>query len=201
MFPFFAGFGAGASLIVAIGAQNAYVLEQGLKRSHIFITAFLCALCDVVLIFAGVGGMGALVTQVPTIGIVTTVGGALFLIAYGFRSFRSAFRPSVLRSSTHGSTLDLRAVVIATLAVSLLNPHVYLDTVVLLGSIGASYAIEQRPWFALGAMSASLTWFSGLAYGAAQLAPLFAKPRAWKILDIVVGLTMWTIAATLVLKQ
>lgn len=202
MIPFFTGFGTGASLIVAIGAQNAYVLEQGLKRSRVFVTAFLCTLCDIALILVGVTGMGALIAQTPDLQTFTTLGGAIFLMVYGILAFRSAFRSSAIELANRTQApLDLRAAILATLAVSLLNPHVYLDTVVLLGSIGAAYPIPERAFFALGAMLASLTWFFGLAYGAAQLTPLFQNPRAWKILDVVVGLTMWTIAVALLTRR
>lgn len=187
-------------MIVAIGAQNAYVLEQGLKRSHVFITAFFCTLCDILLILVGVSGMGALVTQIPMLATVTSLGGAIFLLAYGVRAFSAASRPSALRSSNRADTLDPRAAIIATLAVSLLNPHVYLDTVVLLGSIGAAQPKDERAWFALGAILASLTWFFGLAYGAARLTPLFQNPRAWQVLDFAIALIMWTIAASLLFR-
>jgi L-lysine exporter family protein LysE/ArgO len=195
--PLLAGFGSGASLIIAIGAQNAYVLERGLKRSHVFITAFLCTLCDVILISLGVGGMGELVAHIPMLGAITTFGGAIFLIGYGFRSFYAALRPGILRSSNRTVALDTRAAVLTVLAVSLLNPHVYLDTVILLGSIGAAYPVVERAWFAGGAMLASLTWFFGLAFGAARLTPFFENPRAWQILDFSIGLIMLSIAATL----
>ncbi len=199
LLPLIQGFGLGASLIIAIGAQNAFVLRQGLKRQHVFATASICTLCDVVLIALGVGGLGTLIAAVPVLTIIATWGGAAFLLYYGFRSFRSALKPSTLdadnssRQATH-----LRDTILAALAISLLNPHVYLDTVVLVGSVGAHYPAQERLEFALGAMLASLIWFFGLAYGAGRLAPLFRRPIAWRILDAVVCCIMWTIAASLI---
>lgn len=196
--PFLQGFGLGAGLIIAIGAQNAFVLRQGLLRRYVFVTALLCTLCDATLIALGVGGLGTLIAQAPTLTAIATWGGAAFLLWYGLRSFRAALRPSALNAAGATGTTSLRATVLTVLAFSLLNPHVYLDTVVLVGSIGARYPADQRGTFALGAMLASLIWFFGLAYGAAWLAPLFQRPIAWRILDAIIGGVMWTIAASLV---
>jgi L-lysine exporter family protein LysE/ArgO len=199
LLPLIQGFGLGGSLIIAIGAQNAFVLRQGLKRQHVFATAFICTLCDAVLIALGVGGLGTLIAAIPVLTIIATWGGAAFLLYYGFRSFRSALKPSALDTDkTSVQATHLRNTILALLAISLLNPHVYLDTVVLVGSVGAHYPTQERLEFALGAMLASLTWFFGLAYGAGWLAPLFRRPIAWRILDAVVGCVMWTIAASLI---
>jgi L-lysine exporter family protein LysE/ArgO len=193
------GFGLGASLIIAIGAQNAFVLRQGLRRSHVFITACICTLCDAVLITLGVAGLGALIAANPVLTQVATWGGALFLLYYGFRSFRSALKTNKLDTTpTDSKPGRIRDTVVTVLALSLLNPHVYLDTVVLVGSIGAHYPENERAYFALGAISASLVWFFGLAYGAAWLAPLFRRPIAWRVLDALVGCVMWGIAGTLI---
>lgn len=197
--PFLQGFGLGAGLIIAIGAQNAFVLQQGLRRQHVFATAAICALCDAALILLGVAGLGAVITQSAHLTAVATWGGAAFLFVYGARSFWSALRPGTLdaeQSTLPGSTL--RATLLAVLGVSLLNPHVYLDTVVLVGSVGGRYPAGDRVAFAAGAMTASCLWFFGLAYGAARLAPLFRRPLAWRLLDLGVGAIMWAIAASLV---
>ncbi len=192
------GFGLGASLIIAIGAQNAFVLRQGLKRKYVFLTASICTLCDIILIALGIAGLGTLISTNPMLTQIATWGGAIFLFYYGFRSFRSALKTNTLEAeSTTLQPLRVRDTVVTLLAISLLNPHVYLDTVVLVGSIGAHYPANQRLFFALGAMSASFIWFFGLAYGAAWLTPLFRKPIAWRILDALVGCVMWSIAGTL----
>lgn len=197
--PLLQGFGLGASLIIAIGAQNAFVLRQGLKRHHVFTTAAICTLCDMILIVLGVGGLGTLIATAPVLTAIATWGGAAFLLFYGFRSFRSALRPASLDTQKMPtSSGQLRNTILTVLALSLLNPHVYLDTVVLVGSIGAHYPVTLRASFALGAMLASLTWFFGLAYGAAWLTPLFQRPIAWRVLDTAVGIIMWTIALSLI---
>ncbi len=197
--PLLQGFGLGASLIIAIGAQNAFVLRQGLRRQHVFATATVCTLCDAVLILLGVGGLGSLIATVPLLSALATWGGAAFLLFYGLRSFRSALRPGTLEASKPSAAAGkLRGTILTVLALSLLNPHVYLDTVVLVGSIGAHYPAGERASFALGAMLASLTWFFGLAYGASWLAPLFQRPLAWRVLDMLVGCVMWGIALSLI---
>jgi len=193
------GLGLGASLIIAIVAQNAFVLRQGLKRQHVFLTALICTLCDAVLITLGVGGLGLLIANIPALAFVATWGGAAFLLFYGFRSFRSAAAPGALEvGQAAAAPARWLKIVLATLAISLLNPHVYLDTVVLLGSIGARYPAGERLLFAAGAMLASLIWFFALAYGAAWLTPLFRRPAAWRLLDLAVGCVMWAIAASLI---
>ncbi|RIK45092.1 MAG: amino acid transporter [Chloroflexi bacterium] len=200
--PLVQGFGLGAALIVAIGAQNAFVLQQGLKRRHVFATALVCTLCDALLIVLGVAGLGTLIAHSQAMATLATWGGVLFLLAYGLRAFRSALRPAALdadQSKLEGATL--RATVLAVLGVSLLNPHVYLDTVVLVGSVGAGHVGVGRLAFATGAALASFTWFFGLAYGSAWLAPLFRRPVAWRVLDLAVGVIMWAIAASFVLSK
>lgn len=197
-----AGFALGASLIVAIGAQNAFVLRQGLRREHVLPVAAICAIVDATLISLGVAGFGAVVERFPQLLATAAWGGAAFLAVHGALSVRSALRPHALRADdARPAGRSLATVVTATLAVSLLNPHVYLDTVVLLGSVASQYASGERASFALGAMSASATWFFGLAFGARLLAPLFARPVAWRVLDIVIAAIMWSIAASLVLGQ
>ncbi len=192
------GFGLGAGLIIAIGAQNAFVLRQGLERHHVFATAAICTLCDMTLIALGVGGMGSLVTRLPALAAAASWGGAVFLLLYGARSFRAAISPGALSTAGAADPPALGATLLAALGFSLLNPHVYLDTVVLIGSVGARFPPDQRVGFGAGAMLASTVWFFGLAYGAAQLAPLFRRPAAWRVLDVVIGVTMWAIAISLI---
>jgi len=199
---FVSGAALGASLIIAIGAQNAFVLQQGLRREHVFVVAAICATADAVLIVLGAAGFGALVSASPVLTAVAAWGGAAFLFVYGLRSFRAALRPEVLELERPAAADNsLRSVVAVTLAVTLLNPHVYLDTVVLLGSIAARYPADERTWFALGAVTASFAWFFSLAYGARLLAPFFERPRAWQILYLVIGAIMWWIAIALVFGQ
>lgn len=191
-----AGFGLGLSLILAIGAQNAFVLRQGIRRSHVFAVCLTCAVSDALLIAAGVAGFGSLAQAAPWIEPVMRWGGALFLIAYGARALLSAWRGGAVLMVEGGAVEALMPVLATCLALTWLNPHVYLDTVVLLGSVAAQY--EDRLSFALGAMTASFVFFFTLGYGARWLAPLFARPQAWRVLDLGVGLLMWTIAAALI---
>ncbi len=196
--PFATGCGTGACLIIAIGAQNAFVLKQGIMRSHVFTVALLCSIIDAALIALGVGGLGKIIASTPYLIMATKYGGAAFLFYYGLRAFRAAAQSPKLRVTQ--DTFDhptLKATVLTLLALSLLNPHVYLDTVVLLGSIGAQFDPEERLLFALGAMTASFIWFFSLCYGAGYLAPLFEKPISWRILDALVGCVMWGIALSL----
>lgn len=202
--PYAQGVLLGGSLIVAIGAQNAFVLKQGLKRSHVFTVVATCVLCDWALIALGAAGFGVLVEAFPAVTSLAAWGGAAFLFFYGAMSFRSALTDESLdaeRTDGRPALASAGAAILATLAISLLNPHVYLDTVVLIGSIAAQFAMPGRAWFALGAMSASLVWFAGVGYGARLLAPLFARPVAWRILDVAIGVIMWWIAGSLVVGQ
>ena len=191
------GFLLGLSLIVAIGAQNLFVLRQGLAREHVRLVVVVCALSDAVLILAGVAGMGALVTAHPDLLQVLRWGGAAFLVAYGLMALRRAAQGEAARVGGAGERSAMVALS-TCLALTWLNPHVYLDTVVLLGSIASSHG-GDRWWFAVGAMLGSVVWFTGLGYGARVLAPLFARATAWRVLDLVVALVMFAIAASLVL--
>lgn len=180
-----------------IGAQNAFVLKQGILKNHVFVTAFICSVIDASLISVGVGGFGALLTSNILLLSLARWGGAAFLIYYGFRSFRAVFKTGALRLDKSRERPDLKMTLISVFALSLLNPHVYLDTVVLLGSIGAQFPASERLLFALGAMLSSFVWFFTLGYGARYLAPLFQNPLAWKILDFLIGCIMWAIALSL----
>lgn len=186
-------------LIIAIGAQNAFVLKQGLLRNHIFWVALICFLCDAVLMSAGVLGLGSLInaSRVATLGLALV--GAAFLFWYGGRAFRSAWQGSGhLEAATgNAATTSLPTVVAATFAITLLNPHVYLDTVVVIGGVAGTLAFEDKLLFLLGAVSVSCLWFFGLGYGARLLSPLFQKPRTWQILDVLIGVVMWWIALEL----
>lgn len=196
---FLAGLGTGLSLILAIGAQNAFVLRQGLLRRHIFAVCLFCALSDAVLIVLGVAGMGRLGAGAGLLSQALRWGGVAFLLWYGARSFRSAWRGGeALAPSAPGRGETRLGPVLATLAaLTWLNPHVYLDTVVLLGAVAAQW--PDRAAFASGAVSGSFLFFFALGYGARLLAPVFARPRAWQVLDAIVGLVMWGIALRLAL--
>ncbi|MFE7031097.1 LysE/ArgO family amino acid transporter [Streptomyces sp. NPDC057621] len=212
-----AGFGTGLSLIVAIGAQNAFVLRQGVRRDAVFAVVAICALSDAALIALGVGGVGAVVVAWPS--VLTAVGlvGGLFLIGYGCLAARRVLKPSALTlepgsagsagasgaagvaglAGMAGSGSSRRRAVLTCLAMTWLNPHVYLDTVFLLGSIAA----DRGPWrwtFGLGAVAASLVWFAALGFGARLLSPLLARPSAWRVLDALIAATMIVLGATLI---
>jgi len=191
------GLGLGAGLIVAIGSQNAHVLRMGLKRQHVGLTVLVCILCEALLISVGVAGVGTMVERSPTLLSLARWGGALFLVWYGLRAWRSAFGQHALNAAPNAE-IGLREALLTVLAATLLNPHVYLDTVVLLGAIGGQQGPEGKWWFALGAMTAGAVWFMLLGFGARLLAPWFAKPAAWRLLDAVIGVVMLTLAASLV---
>lgn len=199
-----AGLGLGLSLIVAIGAQNAFVLRQGLRREHVLPVVLVCALSDAVLIAAGVAGGGVLFTAVPWLVDVIRWAGAIFLAVYGvLAAVRALRRPKPdavgLRAGS-GAVGSLGAAIATVLALTWLNPHVYLDTVLLLGSVAQTHG-DARWWFAGGAMLGSILWFTSLGFGARLLAPLFAKPLAWRILDGVIAVVMVTLAVLLVVPH
>lgn len=191
-----AGFLLGLSLIVAIGAQNAFILRQGLRREHVLPLVLTCAISDAILIALGVAGFATVLSRLDWLEPVLRYGGAAFLIAYAFRSAYSAWTGGNSLRAGDSARTSLRTALLTCLAFTWLNPHVYLDTVVLLGSISTRYA-GQEPAFALGAMAASFCFFFSLGYGARLLAPLFARPVAWRILDAVIALVMASIAAKL----
>ncbi len=193
---FVPGFLLGFSLILAIGAQNAFVLRQGLRREHVFAVCALCAGSDAMLIAAGVAGFGALVTAAPWLAPVMRFGGAAFLLTYALRSLWSAWRNHGALDPSADVRKSLAATLLTCLAFTWLNPHVYLDTLVLLGSVSTRYG-GNRAGFALGAMTASCVFFFSLGYGARLLQPLFANPKAWRVLDAVIGITMALLAVKL----
>jgi L-lysine exporter family protein LysE/ArgO len=198
-FPVFVqGLALGFGLIVAIGAQNAFVLRQGLKREHVGSVVLFCALSDAVLIAAGVLGMAQVLGRHPGLARALAWAGAVFLAVYGWRALRRARQAHRLQAPGAGPTITRGAAVAQAAAFTLLNPHVYLDTVLLVGSIGAQQPADLRGWFIAGASGASLAWFSMLGFGARWLAPWFARPRAWQLLDGLIGLTMLTLSALLV---
>ncbi len=194
---FLPGFALSLTLILAIGAQNAFVLRQGLRREYVFWVCLTCAVSDALLISAGVAGFGALAEAVPWFETAMRYGGAGFLIWYGFQNARSAWQGGSALAVEGQATQSLQRAIVTLLALTWLNPHVYLDTVVLLGSISAQY--PDRLSFGIGAVTASFTFFFGLGYGARLLSPLFAKPLSWQVLDAIIALTMWAIAAKLLL--
>jgi L-lysine exporter family protein LysE/ArgO len=195
---FVIGFSSSLALIVAIGAQNAFVLRQGLKREHVLPIVLVCLAADACLIASGVAGLGALVQRHPDALRVIRYCGAIFLISYAGLALRRALAASQMQVVAGGNELSLRAAIAATLGFTFLNPHVYLDTVVLLGAIGAQQPAALRPVFVAGGVAASMVWFTGLGFGARMLAPVFARPRAWRMLDSSIAVVMFTLAVTLV---
>ena len=185
-------------LIVAIGAQNAFVLRQGLRREHVGSVVAFCAVADAVLITAGVFGMAQALGDRPMLARALALGGAAFLAVYGWRALKRARQLSALDVTASGQSLSRWAALAQAAGFTLLNPHVYLDTVLLVGSIGAQQPEPLQGWFAAGASAASLLWFSALGFGARWLAPWFARPRAWQVLDALIGLTMCLLSALLV---
>lgn len=199
MSAFLQGFSLSLALIVAIGAQNAFVLRQGLRRAHVPQVVLFCALADALLVAAGVYGMAGLLGAQPLLARGLAALGALFLAGYGLRALWRSRRPAALQAAA--TSAGGRAAVLAQAAAfTLLNPHVYLDTVLLVGSVGAQHAPLARAAFVAGAALASAGWFAALGFGARWLAPVFARPRAWQWLDRVIGATMLALAAGLALR-
>ena len=195
---FLQGLALSLGLIVAIGAQNAFVLRQGLRREHVASVVLFCAISDALLMAAGVLGMGQALGERPMVAHALALAGAVFLAVYGWQALRRALQQNGLLANEDGDGLTWAAAMSQAAAFTLLNPHVYLDTVLLVGSIGAQQPAGLQPWFVAGASSASLLWFCALGFGARWLAPLFAQPRAWQVLDILIGLTMWVLSGMLV---
>jgi L-lysine exporter family protein LysE/ArgO len=193
-----AGFLTGLSLIVAIGAQNAFVLRQGIRRHRVLLVVGVCAVSDLVLILAGVAGIGTIVERAPVVLTVVRWFGVAFLLGYGLLAAQRAIRGGHLEAAADRQ-LSTPAVLATALAFTWLNPHVYLDTVLLVGSIASTHGAPGRWWFGAGAGVASLVWFTALGYGARSLAPIFRRPTAWRVLDAGIAVVMVTLAAMLVL--
>ena len=199
LLPLAAGLGLGLSLIVAIGAQNAFVLRQGIRAKHVFAVVAICTLSDLVLIFLGISGVGLVIARFPVGLAVVRWLGAAFLVCYGLLAARRAFLGGRLEVEEGANGSTLRSVVLTTLALTWLNPHVYLDTVLLLGSVANTHGDVGRWWFGVGAALGSVIWFAGLGYGARLLSGVFARPLAWRILDGVISVTMIVLGVSLVL--
>jgi L-lysine exporter family protein LysE/ArgO len=195
---FSTGFALSATLIVAIGAQNAFVLRQGLRREHVAAIVTFCAVADLVLIGGGVAGLASALGARPGLTATLTVAGSMFLVWYGAKALQRALRPQSLIATAGTESLSRGAALAQAAGFTLLNPHVYLDTVLLMGAIGSRQAPEGRMWFVGGAACASGMWFTALGFGARWLSPWFARPRAWQILDTLVGATMLVMAGLLV---
>lgn len=194
MQTFLHGFLVGGSLIVVIGAQNAFVLKQGLLKQHVFLVCCVCFLCDFLLMSFGVLGLANLIHQKPIISLALAILGFLFLFTYGVKSFLSAYRGnSHLHLTDENRTHSRTHTLLSVLAITLLNPHVYLDTVVIVGGVASTLTLSEKYLFLTGTILASFLWFFGLGYGARLLAPLFDKPKTWRILDILIGVIMWFI--------
>ncbi|EJE54062.1 lysine efflux permease [Acidovorax sp. CF316] len=194
------GFSSTAILIIAIGAQNAFVLRQGLRREHVLPVVAVCALSDAILVQAGVWGLGSAVQAHPALLVAARWLGAAFLLAYAGRALLRAWRPAAMQVGAEGAgAVGWQPVVLTAMAFTWLNPHVYLDTVLLLGAIASPYPPSLRMGFAAGASLASLVWFASLGWGARWLAPLFASPHAWRVLDAVVAAMMVALAVGLLL--
>ena len=191
------GFGTGLALIVAIGSQNAFVLRQGIRGEHVAAIVLICCVSDSLLIAAGIAGVGALLQTSPVIVTVVRFAGAAFLVAYGVMAARRAVRPGALTASGRQPAVGLGAALSTVLALTWLNPHVYLDTVLLLGSVANQQAQDLRWWFGAGAIVASIAWFSALGFGARALRPFFARPSSWRILDGLVAAVMLTLGVRL----
>jgi L-lysine exporter family protein LysE/ArgO len=189
------GFFTGLSLIIAIGAQNAFVIRQGLTRKHVLLVVAICAISDAFLIVLGVAGLGALISGLPWLLEIIRWFGVLYLTWFGIRSLRSAFKVQVLDASGVQSGSG-KNVVLSVLGFTFLNPHVYLDTVILLGSIGNQFGADKW-WFALGAVVASFVWFSSIGFGAKAASRFMSKPVFWKVLDILIAVVMFSIAIML----
>ena len=205
MIPFLEGIALGASLIIAIGPQNAFVIQQGILRQHVFLAAFVCTLVDVVLIIVGAAGFGTLIAIIPSLKTYFLWGGILFLMGYGTLSLISSFKhpgdeDSLGKKESGYPTKNRKSIIITAAGFSLLNPHVYLDTVILLGGLAAQYEIPERNYFAFGAIMASVVWFYGIGYGATLVAPWFESSRGKRILDLVIAMIMFVLAFVLMLN-
>lgn len=195
--PALLGFGTGLALIVAIGSQNAFVLRQGIRGEHVAAVVLVCGVSDALLIAAGIAGIGALIEASPVVVDVARFAGAAFLLGYGILAARRAVRPGALTASGRQHALSAGAAISTVLALTWLNPHVYLDTVLLLGAVANQQSPDLRWWFGAGAVAASMAWFSALGFGARVLRPFFSRPSSWRILDGLVAAVMLTLGLRL----
>ena len=195
---FTTGFALSATLIIAIGAQNAFVLRQGIRKEHVAPIVIFCAVADLLLIGAGVAGLAGILGDSPVLVSLLTLAGSGFLVWYGVRALSRALIPQSLKAAAGCEPMSLGNAMAQAAGFTLLNPHVYLDTVLLMGSIGTRQPPGLRIWFVGGAACASGIWFATLGFGARLLAPVFARPQAWRVLDTLVGLTMLTLAVVLI---
>jgi len=193
---FMKGLSIGSTLIVAIGAQNAFVLNQGVRRNHFIIVPLICTLSDIMLITIGVTGLGTLISSNDILRKTAAICGILYLFWFGLKSFISVWKSESLKSDERTVT-RLRDTILATLGVTYLNPHVYLDTVLFIGTIAGQFSSVERLYFGMGASLASTLWFFSLSLGGRLLAPVFARPASWKLLDCSIGIVMWSIAFSL----
>ena len=205
MIPFLEGIALGASLIIAIGPQNAFVIQQGILRQHVFLAAFVCTFVDVVLIIVGAAGFGTLIAIIPSLKTYVLWGGIIFLMGYGTLSLISSFKhpgddDPLGKNESGYSTKNRKSIIITAAGFSLLNPHVYLDTVILLGGLAAQYEIPERNYFAFGAIMASVVWFYGIGYGATLVAPWFESSRGKRIVGLVIAMIMFVLAFILMLN-
>jgi L-lysine exporter family protein LysE/ArgO len=191
------GFGTGLALIVVIGSQNAFVLRQGIRGEHVAAVVLVCSVSDALLIAAGIAGIGALIQASPAVVDVARFAGAAFLVAYGVMAARRAIRSGSLAASARQGALSAGAAISTVLALTWLNPHVYLDTVLLLGSVANQQAQDLRWWFGAGAITASVAWFSALGFGARMLRPFFARPASWRLLDGLIAAVMLALGVRL----
>lgn len=197
--PTLEGLLLGGGLIIAIGAQNAFILRQGLLRQHVFVLCLIASVSDAILIAAGVAGVGSLVQSNPQLLFIITLAGAGFLLVYSIMAARRAYDPKSLSAAKSGAS-SLSSAIATLLAFTFLNPHVYLDTVLLVGGLSAQHMGTARLAFAIGAMAASFIWFFAVGYGAGKLTPLFAKPGAWRLLDGVIAIIMLVLSISLMLR-
>lgn len=195
---FIQGFIVCFGLIVSIGAQNAFLLKQGILKQHVFWIALICFLGDVFLMTIGVLGLGTIISELPILSLAISLLGAIFLLTYGSRSFISVFKSTEYLTASGENASSLKKALMITFAITFLNPHVYIDTVVIVGSIGGKLSFDGKMYFLAGALICSFLWFFGVGYGARLLSPYFAKRGTWQILDAVTGLIMYFIAFSLI---
>jgi len=199
--PFYKGISIGLGLIISIGAQNAFVIKQGILKNQVFVIALTCALIDTILIVVGVAGLGRIIALNPVLLSVIKYGCSIFLVSYAVRSFRNAFKSDILHISNSNEKIGCKHAMITAIAVSLLNPYLYLDTCILIGSIGSQFYGEAQISFASGAILASFIWFFTISYGGRFVLPIFQKSISWKILDFIIGIIMLGIALSLIIVK